>query len=102
MEDVKKEFETVKNQGFIKTFLNFDKMMTPAIIKIIFYIGLVLSVLVSLGMIISGMNAYYGGGAQVFLGIIMLFLSPITIRVYCELLIVIFKIHESLVEIKNK
>lgn len=98
MEDIKE----IQDKGFVKTFLSFDKMITPAIIKIIFYIGLVISVLGSIGMIIYGMNAYYGGGVQVLIGILSLIFSPIIVRVYCELLIIIFKIHESLVEIKNK
>lgn len=102
MEDMKKELESMKQDGFVKTFLNFDKMITPAIIKIIFYIGTAISVLISLGIIIKGMDTYYGGGFMVFIGIISLVLSPLIIRIYCELLIIIFKIHESLVEIKNK
>lgn len=102
MEDMKKEFEDMKKDGFMKTFLNFDKMITPAIIKFIFYIGTAISVLVSLGMIVRGMNSHYGGGFMVLIGILTLILSPLIIRIYCELLIVIFKINESLIEIRDK
>lgn len=102
MEEFENEVKDIKKEGFIKTFLSFDKMITPGIIKIVFYVGLAFSILLSLGIIISGLNSYYGGGMQVFGGIILLILSPIIVRVQCELLIVIFKIHESLVEIKNK
>lgn len=102
MNEMQEELKEAKKQGIVKTFLNFDKMLTPVIIKIIFYIGLVVSILAGLLMIFSGVTSYYGGGAQVFAGILVLVLSPIGVRVYCELLIVIFKINENLVELNNK
>lgn len=83
-------------------FFTFDKMITPSIIKIVFYLGIIASIITGLAMIFSGINAYYGGGVQVFMGILTIIFMPIAVRIYCELLIVIFKIHESLVEIKNK
>ncbi|WP_347862261.1 DUF4282 domain-containing protein [Salimicrobium sp. PL1-032A] len=86
----------------MKNFLNFNKMITPSIIKIIFYIGVVITVLVGIGMIASGMDSVYGGGFQVFSGMLFILIGPLIIRVYCELLIVMFKMHESLHEINNK
>lgn len=83
-------------------FFTFDKMITPSIIKIVFYLGIIASIISGLAMIFSGINAYYGGGVQVFTGILTIVFMPIVVRIYCELLIVIFKIHESLIEIKNK
>lgn len=83
-------------------FLNFNKMITPSIIKIIFYIGVAVTVLAGIGMIGSGLNSTYGGGFEVFSGVLFLLLGPLVIRVYCELLIVIFKMHESLHGINNK
>ena len=82
-------------------FLKFDKMITPVIIKIIFWIGLVVSVIIALGMIISGLGSPWGGGLQVLTGLITLVLGPLMVRIYCELLIVIFKINDSLFEIKE-
>lgn len=106
MEDMKKDFDDVKKElqkeGIVKTFLSFDKMITPTLIKIIFYIGIIMSTLTGIGMILGGMRSHFGGGIQVFLGLLTLVISPIIVRVYCELLIVIFKIHDSLNEIKNK
>ena len=82
-------------------FLNFDKMITPTIIKIIFWIGVVLSVLLGLGMIVSGFGSYYGGGFQVFMGLVTIVVGPIIVRIYCELLIVVFKMHDALQAIKE-
>lgn len=82
-------------------FIRFDKMITPTIIKILFWIGVALSVLSGLGFIIAGMNSYYGGGIQVFTGLLVIVIGPLVVRVYCELLIIFFKMHESLREIKT-
>ena len=82
-------------------FLKFDKMITPVIIKIIFWIGLVASVIIALGMIISGLGSRWGGGVEVLTGLVTLVLGPLMVRIYCELLIVIFKINDSLSEIKE-
>jgi uncharacterized membrane protein (UPF0136 family) len=91
-----------------RSLLNFDKMITPVIIKILFYIGIALSV-------IGGITALFGGIISAFqqnsLGPAIggLFGGPLVIvmgillaRVYAELLIVVFEIHQNLVAIKNK
>ena len=84
-----------------RDFIKFDKMLTPIIIQVIFWIGVVVSVLFGLGMIFSGMRSMFGGGSAVFMGLVWLVLGPVMTRVYCELLIVVFKIHDSLVDIKT-
>lgn len=94
---------TNKDTGGIRMdkFIKFDSMITPMIIKIIFWIGVGLSVLSGLGIIISGFSAYYGGGFQVFLGLVVIVVGPLVIRIYCELLIVVFKMHDALQTIKD-
>ena len=44
----------------------------------------------------------YGGGFHVFLGLLTILISPFVIRIYCELLIVFFKVLETLQDIKEK
>ena len=83
-------------------FLSFDEMVTPLIIKIIYWIGIVASVVSGLVSIIQGINSYYGGGAMVIGGLLMIILGPIFTRVWCELMIVMFKIYENLVELNSK
>lgn len=85
----------------MQEFLSFDKMITPTLIKIIFYIGCALSLIGGIIMIISGVNSYYGGGGQVFMGIVLLILGPFLTRIYCELLIVQFKMQEHLAHIRK-
>lgn len=85
----------------LNDFLKFDKMITPVIIKGVFWIGLIISVIVGLGMIISGLSSAWGGGVDVLAGILLLVLGPLSVRIYCELLMVMFKINDSLTEIKE-
>ena len=85
----------------MKDFLNFKKMVTPVIIQILFWIGVVVSVIGGLISIIGGAVSDYGGGAMVFMGLLYIFLGPLVVRIYCELLIVVFSINDTLTEIKN-
>ena len=83
-------------------FLSFDKMITPTIIKIIFWIGVVMSALSGLSMIITGFNSSYGSGFAVLMGLLTLVLGPLLVRVYCELLILFFKMYDSLKNIERQ
>lgn len=82
-------------------FLSFNKMLTPVIIQIVFWIGVGFSALIGLMIVISGLS-YYGNGFQVLFGLITIVVGPLVVRIYCELLIIAFKMHESLQQIKNK
>jgi len=84
-------------------FLKFEKMMTPIIIQILFWIGVGVCVIAGIIEIVSGINAPYGGGGSVvFMGILLLLLGPILVRVWCELMLVLFSIHDAVNKIKNK
>lgn len=75
------------------SFMKFEKMITPSIIQGIFILSVIVSLLAGIGFLI--------GGSIIFgLGIIVL--GPLLSRIYCELIIVIFKIHESLQIIARK
>ena len=87
----------------MEDFLKFKKMVTPIIIQILFWIGVVVSVIAGIIQIVSGINTPYGGGGSiVFMGILLLLLGPILVRVWCELMLVLFSIHDTLLKIKNK
>ena len=92
----------------IRSLLNFDKMITPVLIKILFYIGVAAS-------IIGGIIVFFGGLISAFQqnsfgaaiggligGPLVVILGILLARVYSELLIAVFQIHESLVAIKDK
>lgn len=85
----------------MKDFLAFRTMLTPILIQIIFWVGAVICVLLGLMFIVSGATAQYGGGPNVFKGLLILILGPLAVRIYCEILIVFFRINETLTEIKH-
>ena len=70
-------------------------MITPKLIQILFYIGIIISGIIALVLFLSG-----GFGA--LLGLVVVLVGPIIVRVQCELLIIIFKIHEALEKISEK
>jgi hypothetical protein len=74
-------------------FLSFRKMITPVIIQVLFWIGVAVCV-------ISGLATMVGGD-RVIPGLLMLLLGPIAVRVYCELLILLFRIHDAVDEIRR-
>ena len=91
-----------------RSFLNFDKMITPVIIKILFYIGIIMEliggVVVFFGGIIAAFqqNSFGAALGGIIGGPVVAFLGVLMSRVYAELLIVVFQIHENLVAIKHK
>lgn len=82
-------------------YLTFRKMITPIIIQVVFWIGAVLIALYALWQIFSGATANYGGGSLVLRGLVTLLLGPLFWRIFCELLIVIFRINDTLTEIRG-
>jgi len=85
----------------MEDFLNFKKMLTPLIIKILFWVGVVICVLAGIASMINGAQTQYGGGKAVFVGMLLVVLGPVIVRIYCELLIVIFSVNDTLTDIKN-
>jgi len=82
-------------------FFRFEKMVTPIIIQIIFWVGFLGSMVSGLFMIGFGIISSSGNFINVFIGIFSLFLGPIIIRIYCEMLIVVFKMQQSLMSIRD-
>ncbi len=82
-------------------FLTFRKMLTPMIIQVIFWIGVAVCVIGGIITIVTGADRRYGG-TTVLYGLLSILLGPLVVRIYCELLIVIFRINETLTDIKNK
>ncbi len=85
----------------MKDFLTFRTMLTPILIQAVFWIGVAICVVMGLAFIGSGATAQYGGGPNVAKGLLILILGPLAVRIYCEILIVFFRINETLTEIKH-
>jgi len=83
-------------------FLRFETMLTPMLIRFVFYIGSVLLILAGILAIYSGANARYGGGGQVLGGLGMMFAGPFLLRIACEQILVLFGIYDRLAEIRDQ
>ncbi len=84
----------------MKNLFYLDEMITPKIITLIYWILLI-------GAAISGIvSMFYGFGGFTFgrflLGIVYIVLGALGARIWCELLIVLFKMNEALQDIRDK
>ena len=82
----------------LKSFLNFEKMIAPQIIQLMYFI---VGGLIILGGVGAGLftmtQSFLGGVAQI------LIITPISLvfwRIWCELMILAFKIYDRLGELK--
>ena len=84
-------------------FLSFRKMITPTIIQVIFLLGVVSYGLVALGFMISitASKGFLGFVTGLVGGIIIFALGALMVRIWCELLILLFKIYDELVAIRT-
>src|SRR6185436_12412196 len=83
-------------------FLSFRKFVTPLIIQIIFWIGVVMYALAGLAMIVMGAMQGFGPFiVGLLLGIIVFAVGSLLVRIWCELLILLFKIYDELVAIRT-
>lgn len=73
----------------VRNIFFFDSMLTPKLITFIYWL---LMLAVVLGGILTMFNRFYGGFLQ---GLLIIVFGLIGVRIWCELLIVIFKIEEN-------
>src|SRR5450756_589907 len=70
-------------------FLTFRKFITPMVIQALFWIGVV-------GVVIGGLVMMFrGGAAGVIVGLLYIIFGPIFLRIYMEVLIIIFRLFDS-------
>lgn len=80
-------------------FWAFRKMITPVIIEILFWVGVIVCIIA--GFILIGVGLKTNETQSVLSGVLLIILGPLGVRVYCEILIVFFRINETLTEIKH-
>jgi hypothetical protein len=78
-------------------FLTFRKFIAPVVVQIIFWLGVVGVIISGILMIVQGGRFGGGqGGQAIVVGLLMIILGPIVVRLYCEILIVFFRIYDAL------
>jgi hypothetical protein len=79
----------------VEDFLNFRKLITTPLIKIIYLI-------VALFITLLALSEIAQGSFMLIVGFFMLIVGNILWRVFCEVIIVQFRIHDELVSINSK
>jgi len=80
-------------------FLAFRTMVTPVIIQILFWVGVIVCIVS--GLVMIGIGVKTPGEHLILKGVLLALLGPLGVRVYCEILIIFFRINETLTEIKH-
>lgn len=83
------------NVSFVD-FLTFDRMVTPLLIKVIYYIGVAFWLLGGLLVFFIAISLPFGGGWLAFGSLVSMVMGPLFARIGCEFTIVIFNIHTRL------
>ncbi len=102
--------DAVRQLGFVRSLfdLSFSSFVTPKMIKVFYVIGFLLAALGALGALVSGVGSLVSGlrysrWGFAFLGLIWTLLSPVIfivelalVRMFLEVVMVLFKIKEDL------
>ncbi len=112
----------IAKTSLLKRLLNFDEFITARLVRIVYIIGLVLIPLVTIG---GGLVVAVGGLAALFsmmqyltfasvvtqllllllqliISIVACVLGVLLLRLYCEFIMVIFKINENLQALRDR
>ena len=84
----------------MKDIFFLESMLTPEIITIFYWLLLLIAV-------VSGLDLMFGGRGGVtfgrfLMGLVIMLGSAIGTRILCELLIVLFKVHENIKKLADK
>ena len=110
--------------SFLKGLLNFDEFITARLVKIVYVVGLILIPLITIGggilVALSSLYALYSVYEllhysfatvlvqlffiilQLVVAVVACVLGILLLRLYCEFVMVIFKINENLQALRNR
>ena len=90
----------------MRNWLYFDTMVTPKIITFIYWLMLAAAAISGLVLLFKGFGVMkwngFAGFGMVVAAPILAAVSALLARVYCEIMIVLFKINEALQDIRSK
>ncbi len=90
----------------MKDFITFKRMLTPILIQIVFWLAVVAIVIGGLvtaviGLTQLGSRNVAGALGTIVAGIVAMIFGPLVARIYAEILIVIFRINETLTDLSQ-
>lgn len=85
-----------EREVYVRDILFFDSMLTPKIITLVYWLLLGAALVSGLGMMFAG------GFGSLLMGIMTVLAGAVGARIWCELLIVLFKINENMKKLADK
>lgn len=79
----------------MKNFFSFRSMLTSAIIKLVYALGV-------FALVFGGLFIALNGGVKILYGLAIIIFGNLFWRVFCEVWILLFSIHEILASIEKK
>jgi len=79
-------------------FMTFRRMVTPYVIEVLFWLACVAVVVAGLVLFVLGLHERHRSESLTGLGCIVL--GPLVVRIYAEILIVIFRINATLTDLR--
>lgn len=76
-----------------KDFLTFRRMITPVLVQILFWLAVIACITLGVANILHQL---------VLQGIATIILGPLAIRIICEYVVVLFRINNTLTDIKSQ
>ncbi|AYO55188.1 DUF4282 domain-containing protein [Acinetobacter wuhouensis] len=87
----------------MNNLLTLNDMLTPKIVTVLYWLGLIGVVIAALSTLFGfGYGTYAGFFSSLISAVLILVFGGLAVRVYSELLIVIFRIHENLKKIADR
>lgn len=87
----------------MRDLAHFDSMVTPKIVTFIYWLLLAAIALAGLALLGMGFSQGFGIGVASLVGVpAIVALWALLARIYCEIMIVLFKMNEALQDIRNK
>lgn len=84
----------------MRDLFHFDSMLTPKIITFVYWLLLLFAVVSGFGTMFGGMGGFSFG--SFLMGLATMLGGAVFARIWCELLIVLFKIHENMKKLADK
>ncbi|HMO41660.1 MAG TPA: DUF4282 domain-containing protein [Saprospiraceae bacterium] len=76
-------------------------MITPTVVKLLFWIMVLFCVITGGMSLFASFQVRNGGSILLITGLAWIIIGPLAARVWCEILIVIFAINDTLTDIRN-
>ena len=86
-------------KSFFTNILNFDVMISAKLIKLLYFIMLVVVIIGGIAGLFT--RNPFTGQSNFLSGLLMLILGPIGVRVWAEVMIVLFNINDNLAKVKD-